>query len=113
MQIRNSWTRTSLPFNRRSSNPRGDQNGLKEVGCWFTPGKWIRIGCPADSGITDRNLVKRATLSNGLRVVIIQDSLAPVVTVEMNVLAGGNESPPEYPGMAHAQEHMPFVAAQK
>jgi len=52
--------------------------------------------------------VKRATLSNGLRVVIVQDSLAPVVTVEMNVLVGGNESPPEYPGMAHAQEHMAF-----
>jgi zinc protease len=62
----------------------------------------------AASGISDRNLVKRATLSNGLRVVIIQDSLAPVVTVEMSVLAGGNESPPEYPGMAHAQEHMAF-----
>jgi zinc protease len=58
--------------------------------------------------ISDRNLAKLATLSNGLRVVIIQDSLAPVVTVEMNVLAGGNESPPEYPGMAHAQEHMAF-----
>jgi zinc protease len=68
---------------------------------------------PAASGISDRNLVKRATLSNGLRVVIIQDSLAPVATVEMNVLAGGNESPPGYPGMAHAQEHMAFVAAQK
>ena len=54
------------------------------------------------------NRVKRATLSNGLRVVIVQDSLAPVVTVEMNVLAGGNESPPEYSGMAHAQEHMAF-----
>jgi zinc protease len=40
--------------------------------------------------------------------VIIQDFLAPVVTVEMNVLAGGDESPPEYPGMAHAQEHMAF-----
>jgi zinc protease len=26
----------------------------------------------------------------------------------MNVLAGGNESPPEFPGMAHAQEHMAF-----
>jgi zinc protease len=52
--------------------------------------------------------VTRATLSNGLRVVIVQDSLAPVVTVEMNVLVGGNDSPPEYPGMAHAQEHMAF-----
>jgi zinc protease len=62
----------------------------------------------AASDISDRNLVKRATLSNGLRVVIVQDSLAPVVTVEMNVLAGGNESPPEYSGMAHAQEHMAF-----
>jgi zinc protease len=62
----------------------------------------------AGATINGRNPVKRATLSNGLRVVIIQDFLAPVVTVEMNVLAGGDESPPEYPGMAHAQEHMAF-----
>jgi zinc protease len=60
----------------------------------------------ADSNKPD--LVERATLANGLRVVIVQDSLAPVVTIEMSVLAGGNESPPEYPGMAHAQEHMAF-----
>jgi zinc protease len=50
----------------------------------------------------------RVTLSNGLRVVIVQDRLAPVVTVELSVLAGGNESPAEYPGLAHAQEHMAF-----
>jgi zinc protease len=62
----------------------------------------------AASVISDRDLATRVTLSNGLRVVIVQDSLAPVVTVEMNVLAGGNESPAEYPGMAHAQEHMAF-----
>jgi zinc protease len=55
-----------------------------------------------------RDLVERATLSNGLRVVVVQDPLAPVVTIEMSVLAGGNESPPEFPGMAHAQEHMAF-----
>jgi zinc protease len=60
------------------------------------------------SDFTEQDLVKRATLSNGLRVVIVQDSLAPVVTIEMSVLAGGNESPPEFPGMAHAQEHMAF-----
>jgi zinc protease len=62
----------------------------------------------AASDSNERNLVERATLSNGLRVVIVQDSLAPVVTVELSVLAGGNESPAQFPGMAHAQEHMAF-----
>jgi zinc protease len=62
----------------------------------------------AASDVNKRDLVERATLSNGLRVVVVQDTLAPVVTIEMSVLAGGNESPPEFPGMAHAQEHMAF-----
>jgi zinc protease len=52
--------------------------------------------------------VVRATLDNGLRVVIVRDPLAPVVTVEENYLAGGNETPAGFPGMAHAQEHMAF-----
>ena len=50
----------------------------------------------------------RATLPNGMRVVIIRNTLAPVVSVEANVLVGGNETPPGFPGMAHAQEHMAF-----
>jgi zinc protease len=50
----------------------------------------------------------RSTLQNGMRVVVIRNTLAPVVTVEMNYLVGGNETPPGYPGMAHAQEHMAF-----
>jgi zinc protease len=52
--------------------------------------------------------VTRATLRNGLRVVIIPNHLAPVVTVEENYLVGGDETPPGFPGMAHAQEHMAF-----
>ncbi len=52
--------------------------------------------------------VTRATLENGLRVVIVRDPLAPVVTVEENYLVGGNETPTGFPGMAHAQEHMAF-----
>ena len=52
--------------------------------------------------------VTRTTLDNGLRVVIIRDPLAPVVTVEENYLVGGDETPAGFPGMAHAQEHMAF-----
>src|SRR6184192_4339798 len=52
--------------------------------------------------------VTRATLPNGLRVVIVRDQLAPVVTVEQNYLVGASETPPGFPGMAHAQEHMAF-----
>ena len=52
--------------------------------------------------------VTRATLDNGLRVVIVRDPLAPVVTVEENYLVGASETPPGFPGMAHAQEHMAF-----
>ena len=52
--------------------------------------------------------VTRATLDNGMKVVIIRNSLAPVVTVEANFIAGGNETPEGFPGMAHAQEHMAF-----
>ena len=50
----------------------------------------------------------RATLTNGMRVVIIRNTLAPVVTVEANFQVGGNETPAGFPGMAHAQEHMAF-----
>jgi zinc protease len=56
----------------------------------------------------DAAAVFKATLANGMRVVILQNSLAPVVTVETNFLVGGDETPPGFPGMAHAEEHMAF-----
>jgi len=50
----------------------------------------------------------RATLDNGLRVVIVRNTLAPMVTTEITYLAGGYQTPREYPGTAHALEHMLF-----
>ncbi|MES2390651.1 MAG: pitrilysin family protein [Acidobacteriota bacterium] len=52
--------------------------------------------------------VTRATLKNGMRVVLVRNTLAPVVTVEANFVVGGNETPAGFPGMAHAEEHMAF-----
>jgi zinc protease len=63
---------------------------------------------PAHAASADMTPVLRATLTNGLRVIIVRNTLAPVVATSVNYLAGSDETPAGYPGTAHAQEHMMF-----
>lgn len=61
------------------------------------------LGAAARSAPLD---VERATLSNGLRVIVVRNTLAPVVSTVLNYEAGSDEQ--WIPGLAHATEHMMF-----
>ncbi len=63
---------------------------------------------PTDARAAAQDQVARTTLENGLRVVVVRNTLAPLVATYVNYLVGSNEAPPGFPGMAHAQEHMMF-----
>jgi len=56
---------------------------------------------------------KTKTLSNGLEVIVIENRMVPLVTVEVAAKNGSFTEPPEYSGLSHLYEHMFFKANAK
>jgi len=73
----------------------------------------VQMASVARGAVADANTVTRATLPNGLRVIIVRDPLSPAVTAQMTYLVGADESPRGFPGTAHAQEHMAFARSMQ
>ena len=66
------------------------------------------IAPPVRVPVAGDSEVLRAKLDNGLQVIIVRNPLAPVAATSVNYLVGSDETPPGFPGTAHAQEHMMF-----
>ena len=63
------------------------------------------LSTPAQAGVFN---AAETVLSNGLRVVVLENQRAPVVTQILFYKVGGMDDPPGKSGLAHVLEHMMF-----
>ncbi len=66
---------------------------------------WLAASAPA-AGLADR--VFETTLSNGLKVLLVEEPKAPVVTIQVWYKAGSRNEPMGKTGISHMLEHMMF-----
>jgi zinc protease len=91
---------------------------MNDIMPWFFPNRASRtsllalmamlVATASAQPATSANSVLKATLANGLQVVIVRNTIGPVVSTDLTYLVGSRDDPADVPGMAHAQEHMMF-----
>jgi zinc protease len=74
-----------------------------------------RLSAPAPkpTPATPRLNVKEHKLKNGLRILMLEDHKAPVVTVQVWYQVGSKDERPGITGVSHLLEHMMFQGAKK
>jgi len=72
---------------------------------------FLLTACTSRLNAADPANVTRATLSNGLQVVIVRNALAPVVTVELNFKVAGMRHRLAFPGRPMPKNTWHFAAA--
>jgi zinc protease len=78
------------------------------VSLWAAAAAFGWFAGPAGSAPLAGPRVTRATLSNGLHVVIVEEHAAPLAVVSIYYRYGTNDEPRDRAGLAHALEHMMF-----
>lgn len=63
-----------------------------------------------DLGLAQKYSIYSKRLANGLEVIVVENSVVPLVTIELDVRNGSYTEPPEYNGLSHLYEHMFFKA---
>src|SRR5574337_2098125 len=66
---------------------------------------------PADAQVTAR--VKESALENGLKILLLEEHKAPVVTVHVWYRVGARNERPGTTGLSHLLEHMMFKGTSK
>jgi zinc protease len=98
---------------------RGRRTELRGKGFFRFPG-WVAallllclgLAPPALAG-TLAERVSESTLANGLKVLILEEPKAPVVTVQVWYKVGGRNEPTGKTGISHMLEHMMFKGTPK
>lgn len=57
--------------------------------------------------------IKKFTLSNGLKIIFMQNGTTPTVALYWKILAGSSDETPENAGIAHMLEHMLFKGTMR